>query len=183
MFVFCEYLSLHSCCFICCVLYEGFVRCNPHLAWSSFVQSSPAHGSRGLLAMRHPWQPGPAAVATSLGMTPDLWAGAWKTGREPQSYRHPQEGPPGGDVRQCCLAPGSGSGRIEIAKLNVPSGHAPLTTRLMNLNCLIIPLSEPQSPGWIPHWIQDVVCPCPLHSRVCFPDLQCLLCPLPRSDP
>lgn len=62
--------------------------------------------------MHHPWWPGPAAAATSLGMTPDLGAEAWTTEREPQSYKHHQEEPPGGAVRQCSLALGSVSGRL-----------------------------------------------------------------------
>lgn len=177
------FLSFQTCCCICCVLCERFVRCNPHLAWSSFVQSSPGRGSRGLLAMRHLWQRGPVAVATSLGMTPDPGAEALRTEHEQQSCIRHQGEPPGGVVRQCFRAPGSVSGRLAIARLNVPGDHAPLTTRQRNLNCLTASLSEPQSPGRLLQRIQSVACPCPLLCRPCFPGLLLLRGSLPRSYP
>lgn len=166
------HLSLQSCFCICCVLCEHFVFSDPHLRWSSFVQSSPGHGSRGLLAMHHPWRPGPASVVMSLEMTPDLAVGALRTKREPPSCRRRQGEPPGGVVRQSCRAPGNVSGMLGIARLNVPVGHAPLVlTHQRNLNCLI--LSEPQGPGWPLHRIQGVACPCLLQSQPHVPRLQC----------
>lgn len=65
-----------SCFSICCVLCEHSSYSDPHLLQSSFVQSSPRRGSRGLLVMRRPWQHGPVSVAMSLVRTPDLVGGA-----------------------------------------------------------------------------------------------------------
>lgn len=74
--VCCFFFVSPSCFCICCVLCEHSSYSDPHLLQSSFVQSSPRRGSRGLLVKRQPWWRGPVSVAMSLVRTPGLVAGA-----------------------------------------------------------------------------------------------------------
>lgn len=157
---------------------ERFVRCNPHLALSSFVQSSPGRGSRGPLATRHPWQPGHAVAATSLGMTPDLGGVVWRTERGPQSYKRHREEPPGGGERQCCLVLGSATWTLGLAGQNAPNGRA----LLRNPNYPRTPLNEPRGPGQIPHRTRGGVCCCPLRSQPCRRGLRLPLRHFPKQS-